>query len=77
MRDGTRKIVSVTEVSGMESETIVTQDIFSFEQTGYDDGKVVGNLKPSGIRPKFTPRLEAANIYLSPTVFGFDRAFFR
>jgi pilus assembly protein CpaF len=77
MRDGTRKVVSVTEVQGMEGEVIVTQDLFKFEHAGVKDGKVLGKLKPTGIRPKFMERLEAANIFLPPQIFGLDSRFFQ
>ena len=77
MRDGSRRVVSITEVVGMEGETIVTQDLFTFEQTGFDEGHIEGRLRPTGIRPRFTQRLEAANIYLPASIFGFDRGFFR
>ena len=53
MRDGTRKIVSITEVSGMEGDVITTTDLFVFEQMGYENGKIVGKLRPTGLRPKF------------------------
>jgi pilus assembly protein CpaF len=77
MRDGSRRVVAVTEVVGMEGDVIVTQDLFVFEQTGVEDGRIVGRLKPTGIRPKFTPRLEAANQFLPPSIFGFDRTYKR
>lgn len=77
MRDGSRKVVNITEVVGMEGDTIVTQDLFTFEQTGFDDGRIQGQLRPTGIRPRFTPRLEAANIFLPASIFGFERGFFR
>ncbi|HZQ97750.1 MAG TPA: CpaF family protein [Chloroflexota bacterium] len=77
MRDGSRRITSITEVQGMEGDVIVMQDIFSFEHEGFEDGRVIGRLKPTGIRPKFMPRLEVANVHLSPAVFGADRAFLR
>lgn len=71
LKDGSRKVTFVTEVAGMEGDTIVLTDIFKFEQTGMTtDGKVIGELKPSGIRPMFTPRLEAAGFKLSAEVFG-------
>ncbi len=71
MRDGARKVTSITEVSGMEGDTVVMTEIFRFEQTGVDkDGKAVGELKPTGIRPLFSPRLEAAGIRLGPEVYG-------
>jgi len=71
LKDGTRKVTAITEVAGMEGDTIVLTDIFRFEQTGVTtDGKVVGQLKPTGIRPLFSPRLEAAGFKLPPEVFG-------
>jgi pilus assembly protein CpaF len=70
LRDGSRKVVQITEVQGMEGDTIVLQDIFVFEQTGIEDGKIVGRLRPTGIRPKFMEKIEAAGIYLPPDIFG-------
>ena len=71
LKDGSRKITAITEVAGMEGDTIVLTDIFKFEQTGTSqDDKVLGVLKPTGIRPLFTPRLEAAGYKLGPEVFG-------
>jgi len=75
MRDGSRKVTQVTEVAGMEGETIVLTDIFKFNQTGFSQtGKVIGELKPTGIRPLFTPRLEIAGFKLGPEVFGANLA---
>ena len=70
LKDGSRKITHVTEVQGMEGDAIVLQDVFVFEQTGYVDGKVIGRLRPTGIRPKFSEKFEAAGIRLPPGVFG-------
>jgi len=71
LSDGSRKITSITEVAGMEGHTIVMTDIFKFEKTGITpDGKVIGELKPTGIRPFFTPRLEQNGFILGPEVFG-------
>jgi pilus assembly protein CpaF len=71
LRDGVRKITSITEVAGMEGETIVLTDIFKFEQTGLgEDGKVLGEMKATGIRPVFSPRLEAAGFKLGAELFG-------
>lgn len=70
MRDGTRKIVSITEVSGMEGDVITMTDIFAFEQTGIENGKVVGRLRPTGLRPKFMDKIEAAGIHLPASIFG-------
>jgi pilus assembly protein CpaF len=71
LKDGSRKVTAVTEVAGMEGDTVVLTDIFKFEQTGVSpDGRVIGELKPTGIRPLFSPRLEAAGFKLGPEVFG-------
>jgi len=71
LKDGARKITAVTEVAGMEGDTIVLTDIFRYEQTGMStDGKVIGQMKPTGIRPLFTPRLEAAGFKLGGELFG-------
>jgi pilus assembly protein CpaF len=70
MRDGSRKITRITEVQGMESDVIVMSDIFHFEQQGIEEGRVIGRLKPTGIRPKFVEQIEAANIHLPPAIFG-------
>ena len=53
LKDGTRKVVNITEVYGIEDDEILTQDIFAFEQTGVKDGKIEGELAPTGIRPTF------------------------
>jgi pilus assembly protein CpaF len=70
LRDGTRKVVNVTEVSGMEGEVITMTDIYLYEQSGYEDGKVIGRLRPTGLRPKFIDKIEAAGIHLPATIFG-------
>src|SRR5437879_10659875 len=70
LKDGSSKITNITEVQGMEGEAIVLQDVFVFEQTAYVDGKVQGRLRPTGIRPKFTEKFEAAGIRLPQGVFG-------
>jgi pilus assembly protein CpaF len=75
MRDGSRKITNITEVQGMEGDVIVMQDLFVFEQTGLESGRVIGTLRPTGIRPKFIEQIEAANIHLPPSIFGAGRRF--
>ena len=70
MRDGTRKITNITEVSGMEGEVITMTDIFVFEQTGTENGQIVGRLRPTGLRPKFMDKIETAGINLPPSIFG-------
>jgi pilus assembly protein CpaF len=70
LRDGSRKITQVTEVAGMEGETVVLQDIFKFTEEGLDkEGKVLGQMRPTGLRPIFTPKLEAAGFKLPPEIF--------
>jgi len=70
LRDGSRKIMYITEVQGMEGEMITMSDIFEFEQTGYEGGKIIGRIRPSGIRPKFIDQIEDAGIHLPPSTFG-------
>ncbi len=70
MRDGTRKVTNITEVSGMEGEVITMTDIFVFEQTSIENGQIVGRLRPTGLRPKFMDKIEAAGINLPPSIFG-------
>lgn len=71
LKDGQRKVTAVTEVLGMEGDIIVLTDIFKFNQTGVStDGKVLGEVNATGIRPNFTPRLEAAGFKLSADVFA-------
>jgi pilus assembly protein CpaF len=70
LRDGTRKITNVTEIQGMEGEVITMSDIYVYEKQGIENGKVIGRLIPTGLRPKFMDRLEAAGIRLPPSVFG-------
>ena len=70
LSDGTRKIVRVTEVIGMEEDVITTQDIFVFEQKGVDgDGRVVGAHRATGVRPRFAERLAQAGVPLPREVF--------
>ena len=76
MKDGSRKVVTIAEVQGMEGDVIVMQDIFVFEQTGIEGGKIIGRMKPTGIRPKFIEKFEASNIYLPPNIFGYSEKFF-
>ena len=70
MRDGTRKITSVSEVQGMEGDVLTMYEIFRFEQTGFENGKVIGRLRPTGLRPKFMYKIQEAGIMLPPTIFG-------
>jgi len=70
MRDGSRRVTSITEVQGMEGDVITMADIYKFEQTGYENNKVIGRLRPTGLRPKFMDRIEQAGIHLPPSIFG-------
>jgi pilus assembly protein CpaF len=70
MTDGTRKVTSVTEITGMEESVISMQEIFSFQKKGIGpDGRVIGVFSPSRIRPKFLERLRVSGIVLPPTIF--------
>jgi pilus assembly protein CpaF len=73
LRDGTRKVVSVAEIQGMEGDVITMSDLFKFEVAGQEDGRVIGVLRPTGLRPKFMPKIEQSGIHLSPAVFGIGR----
>lgn len=68
--DGTRKVTHVSEVAGMESEVITLTDIYQFQQTGTDaDGRPTGQFRPTGLRPMFAPKLEAAGFKLDRQMF--------
>lgn len=70
LRDGSRRITYITEVMGMEGDVIVLQDLFNYIQTGVEEGgKVKGEFKPSGIRPKFIERLEISGYRLPTEIF--------
>jgi len=71
LKNGPRKITAISEVSGMEGDTIVMTDIFKYEQTGVaEDGSPIGYFRPTGIRPMFSPRLEAVGYKLSAELFS-------
>jgi pilus assembly protein CpaF len=70
LRDGSRKVVAIAEVQGMEGDVITMTDLFVFEQTGIENGRVVGRMRPTGLRPKFMDRIEAAGLQLPPSIFG-------
>lgn len=72
LRDGTRKVMSVTEVHGMEGDTIVLQDLFAFGQVDYKNGHVFGKLKALGLRPHFMEKFKKAGITLPDHVFEND-----
>jgi pilus assembly protein CpaF len=70
LRDGTRKVTHIAEIQGMEGDVITMTDIFIFEQTGFEDGKVIGRLRPTGLRPKFIDKIETSGINLPASIFG-------
>lgn len=70
LRDGTRRVVAVTEVVGMEGELIVLQDIFTFAQQGMREGRIVGELKPTGVRPRCYEQILQYGLSLPPDLFG-------
>ncbi len=70
LRDGTRKVVHVAEVQGMEGDTILMQDLFLFDQTGIQNGRVMGSLKSTGLRPKFADKFAINNIELPADIFN-------
>ena len=69
MRDGTRKVTQVSEVQGMEGDSIVMQDIFVYEQTAFQNGRVIGQLKSTGLRPKFAEKFAMNNIEIPGNIF--------
>ena len=74
--DGSRKISSIQEVTGMEGDVVTLQEIFSFKQTGLDDeGRVKGRFSASGIKPGFAERFKSLNIHLRDGLFDPDRSF--
>ena len=70
LKDGTRRITHITEVQGMEGDLIVLQDIFVFEQTGVSEGRIQGVLRSTGVRPRFSEKLELMGISLPPGLFS-------
>jgi pilus assembly protein CpaF len=69
VKDGTRKVVKVSEVQGMESDTIVMQDMFVYKQTGFENGIVKGKLSPTGLRPHFMEKITNSNLQLPDSIF--------
>ncbi|MEO7003712.1 MAG: CpaF family protein [Ktedonobacterales bacterium] len=74
MRDGTRKITHISQVVGLEGDILNVQDLFVFEQTGFQDGRVVGILRSTGVRPIFMDLFELADIHLPPQMFEARRS---
>ncbi len=70
MRDGDRKCVAISEIQGMEGEVVTMSDIYKFDLTGHEGGRAIGALRPTGLRPRFIDRIEAAGIRLPAGIFG-------
>src|SRR6185369_2610461 len=69
LSDGTRRVTSISEITGMEGETITMQEVFMYERTGVNaDGQLIGRFRPTGISPRFAERLKASGLQL-PRVF--------
>jgi pilus assembly protein CpaF len=69
LSDGTRRVTSISEITGMEGDTITMQEVFHFERTGISpQGEVIGRFRPTGIRPRFAEKLKAAGMQL-PRMF--------
>ncbi len=70
LSDGTRRVTAISEITGMEGETITMQEIFQYERTGVDSqGQVIGRFRPTGIRPRFAERLKASGLQLPRVMF--------
>ena len=70
LRDGSRRITHITEVQGMEGDVITMQDIFVFKQTGKDEnGTILGEITPTGIKPKFAEKFDKLGMILPPDLF--------
>jgi pilus assembly protein CpaF len=70
LSDGTRKVIAISEVTGMENDLVTMQDIFVFERKAIDDsGKVKGAFRATGIRPQFADRLATGGARLRPALF--------
>lgn len=70
LRDGSRKITNISEIVGMEGDTVVMTDLYRFDEKGMQNGKLVGDLISTGIRPQFMPKLQMAGFKLGPEIFG-------
>jgi pilus assembly protein CpaF len=71
LADGTRRVTSISEITGMEQDVIAMQEIFTFQQTGINsEGKVIGAFRATGIRPKCADKIAAAGMTLSMDMFS-------
>jgi len=70
LRDGSRKVVTIAEIQGMEGDVITTSDIFKFQRAGFENGRVIGKLRPTGLRPRFMEKIEREDIMVPASIFG-------
>ena len=70
LRDGSRKVVGISEIQGMEGDVVTMSEIFKFEKVGYENGRVIGKLRPTGLRPRFMEKIEAEDIRIPASTFG-------
>ena len=75
LSDGTRKVTGIQEVTGMEGEVVTTQEIFTFQQTGMDQGRIKGRFRTTGVRPKFIERFQAYGIPVSQDIFDAGKVY--
>jgi pilus assembly protein CpaF len=73
LKDGSRRVTNITEIYGIEEDEILAQDIFAFEQTGMVDGKIQGDLRPTGVRPTFMDQFVINGVELPPDQFGIPK----
>jgi pilus assembly protein CpaF len=72
--DGSRKVTHITEVAGMEGDTIVMTDVFKFKQAGVEDERILGTIQATGIRPQFSEHLQAAGFEMTAEMFGIGQS---
>jgi pilus assembly protein CpaF len=70
LQDGSRRVTHISEIVGMEQDVVSLSDLFAFQHQGLRDGRIVGKLMPTGLRPRFMDQLAQLNISLPPNVFG-------
>jgi pilus assembly protein CpaF len=70
LKDGSRRVTNITEIYGIEDDDILTQDVFAFEQTGVVEGKIQGDLRPTGVRPTFMDQFKVNGVEMPPGEFG-------
>jgi pilus assembly protein CpaF len=72
LNDGSRKVVRISEVQGMEGDIVLLQDLFQFQQSGYEKRKILGKHVSLGIRPRFLSKLELRNVHLPAAAFAIE-----